>query len=546
MGCGWPCPCGSSDCGTICRNNLRDLNVDNFDFLTSWSNTGSGTVGTPSIAVSNSGSDLVFRLTWSTISASWSSANPYPSSFARIIALDKQVFSVADYGLPWARRDFWKYHGWGTNHWIVNGTDYIDRRYYWSQYSYYPSEVVTGTRYVGSPCVYAVFECNGTLFHCVGIGTYEEIDGPGGTGTGYEGRPWIPAHRSGESKHCLVTRRGYDLDWSSSVGFYENSGSSPYGSASLPGLPYQSISFGSPGSTTHNRDLPQWMIDYGYRMGFALSWQLGGQPITPKTTSSGGGGTVITNWTNQTIDADVLVKVKVWSPDIVTATPSVNCFENPTDFPNWYRFSLTVDSDVRNAFFALSDSECPDSFRVYDFPETTFVAADELIKMNGISGYIGGTPSSAQKHGVTVRVDNKVCESDANHATSMGSPPPVQNLNGATSYDGKYMGIYKILFREVCNSGETAVGCMIFTYFLSSITSGPVYHFEEGPVFYSSGLDASDGTVNVLSLYDANWTVQLDNDESGYFTGWANCLTPEQQAGITATISFHSSSPGTS
>jgi hypothetical protein len=238
----------------------------------------------------------------------------------------------------------------------------------------------------------------------------------------------------------------------------------------MPGLPYQALSVGSPSVSPNSRELQDWIVEFGYRMGFALCWQLGGQPVTPKTVTSVG-ESQLTSWTNQTINADVTVRVKTWSPDIVASTPSVNCFEPSSgSFPNWYRFSLTVDPAVRNAFKAMTPEECPYAHLIYDFPETTFVASDELSRMNNVSGYVSHNPPlDSQKHQVTTRVNGKVCEARELYSGSMVTPPPAQYLNGAKSYDGKFMGIKTIQFRQVCETGEESVGCMVLTYFLVNI-----------------------------------------------------------------------------
>jgi hypothetical protein len=196
------CCCGS-DCGSICRTNLRDLSVDNFDFLFSWDNSSSGgTVGAPVITTGNDGTDLLFRLQWQADGVTWASYNQYPFSFARVIALDTQVYTASDFGLPWLRRDYWRYISGGSNTWQVNGTDYISRRYTWDYY-YNPRETSSGTHYVGSPCVYAVIESNGILFHCVGRASGQ--DGTQGPGFAYAGRPWIGANTSSVETACLIT-----------------------------------------------------------------------------------------------------------------------------------------------------------------------------------------------------------------------------------------------------------------------------------------------------------------------------------------------------
>lgn len=547
---GWNCNCGSGNCGSICRQNLRDLSIENFDITFAWTdNKVSGTVGNPTIDVSNDGGDMLFRLQWTATGATWQSFNRWPNSRAWIIALDKQSYTISDYGIPWFRRDYWRYAGESNNHWIVNGTDYISQKYGWSSL-YVPGSASDGTHYVGSPLCFAVFECNGKIFHCVGSGSVEDVDKTTGSewlgpGMSYLSNLWIPAYRENPVRHCLVTRRGYDSTiWLPTAGFIPSSVSGiPSQSAPFPGVPFQPITSGAPGLFADAVILPQDLIDYGYRMGFAISWQLGGQPVTPKTTASVS-GSVQTTWGSQTIDADVMVRVKNWSADIIESTGSVNCFEPSGDFPAWYQFRLSVDTDVRNAFKAMTDEECPLAHLVYDFPSTEFVGADNINRMNGLSGYISHDPPLAtEKHAVTVRVSGTVCESQLLASNNVSSVNTTY-LNGATSYDGKFMGIRKIQFREICEGDEVAVGCRIFTLFLISVSGGGTPTYENGPVFYSNALDTSDGAVNVLSLYEENWTAE--QEQTGYCYTWANCLTDEQKAGITATLSFHSSAPGTS
>lgn len=542
------CCCGTTECGSICRTNTRDLSLSNYDLTFSWvDNKISGVIATPAITVSNDGTDMVFRLQWTATGATWQSFNRWPNSRAWVIAMDTQTYTVSDYGLPWFRRDFWRYAGSIDNRWIVNGTDYISQRYGWTSLLV-PTSASDGTLYVGSPLCFAVFECNGKLYHCVGNGSVGEHEQPSGLfslgpGYPYTSNLWIPSYREQSVRHCLMTRRGYDLAWSNSIGFVQSSTSGiPSQSTAFPGVPFQPITSGSPSNFPDSVTLPQDMIDYGYRMGFVICWQLGGQPETPKTTTSISGA-IQTTWGDQTIDADVSVRVKSWSPDIIESTGSVNCFEPSGDFPSWYQFRLSVDSDVRNAFKAMSDEECPLAHLVYDFPETEFVAADNINRMNNLSGYVSHDPPfSVQKHAVTVRVNGTVCESRLLASSSLYSTDPVY-LNGAASYDGKYMGIRKIQFRQICEGNEESVGCRIFTLFLTGMSGSGNPIYENGPVFYNNALDTSDGAVNVLSLYEENWTAEQEQD--GYCYTWANCLTDEQKAGITAILSFHSSSPST-
>ena len=533
--------CNNPDCGSICRVNERELSVDNFDFYADWvDNKISGTVNAPTIDVSNSGTDLVFRLQWSCANATWQSFNRWPNSRAWIIALDKQVYSVSDFGIPWFRRDFWKNAGNSENSWTVNGVEYISQLYNWSV-SGIPGPAMDGTHYVGSPMVFGVFESNGVMYHCVGIGSVGD-DAVFGA-YAYRSHLWIPSYKGTPVRQCLMTRRGYDLSWSSSVGFVPNSVSGiPSQAVAFPGVPYQPITSGAPNNFPDTVALPQSIIDHGYRMGFAISWQLGGQPTTPVTTTSIG-GSVQTTWPNHTIEADVKVRVKSWSPDIIESTPSVNCFQPSDDFPSWYQFRLSVDEDVRNAFKAMTDDECPFAHLVYDFPSTPFVGADEINRMPDLSGYTGRIPPlDSEKHAVTVRVSGTVCETRLLSSNNLNSVN-LDKLNGAKSYDGKYMGIRKIQFRQICEGDEESVGCRVFTLFLVNV-SGSTLSFENGPVFYSNSLDTSPGAVNVLSLYDPLWTAE--QEQTGYCYTWANCLSDEQKAGITALLSFHSSSPGTS
>jgi hypothetical protein len=461
MGCWWPkCNCvNQNNCGSICRTNGRSLLVENFDFSTDMVDfADSGTIGTPTFTYENEGTDLILRMQWSAENATWtSSGRSHPESRAWIMALDKHVYSVSDYGIPWIRRDHWRYGGDTDNSWIVNGEEYARDRYDFELLNLTPDADEEGPYYVGSPMVYGVIESNDQLYHCVGLlteGNTNVLSGAAWSSAlnGLKGRPWIRSGTNNIERQCLVTRRGYQ---GNSVGFFPAGYNNwPAGHRTFPGLPYGRLIYGAP-NISYSQDLPQDIIDHGYRMGFVVSWQLGGQPLTPHT------GSFNRTWADHTIEADIRVRIKSWYPDICNSTGSVNCFEPVAGFPSWCRIDIACEEEVRNAFKALTEEDCPHAPPVHDFPETPFACTLQLSAEPGVAGDDDAItpPTDAEKHSVTVSVSNDICQTDPLYIQSVSGPPPdTSRINGAQSYSGENMGVEAVYFRQVCEEGEETVG----------------------------------------------------------------------------------------
>lgn len=549
MACWWPlCNCRQTHvCGSICRSNSRSLAAGNFDVYTEFLDSGSGgSVETPVLTVTNDGTDLVLRMEWECEDRTWiSMGGTEPTSYFFAQFLDNHVYSASDYGLPWVRRDSFKYKGDTDSSWICNDSQYANRKYSWTTSFGLPtwSENSSG-RSVGSPCVYSVFEVNGLIYHLIGqLSSSPEDRIHLGSMNGFSGRPFIDHRSEQPQKQCLISRRGYN--GSNSIGFFYNMTlDTPY-TQGFPGLPFYGLNWGSGVVSLPSFDMMQDIIDHGYRMGFVVAWQLGTQPLTPYT------GTSTKTWSNHTITADSRVRIQQWIPDVVASTGTVNCFEPAADFPNWLKVKIDIPTEVREAYEALTTGDCPSKANIYSLPTSEFICRIELLRRINISG-VEDAPSvtDATKHSKTVSIvgDGMGFYNQSRRVCETGPLTPSQHAlndarNDAENSDGNPMGIHTIYFRQMCEENETSLACCVVTNFTTDVAgSEEVDTWYNGPVFFGDGLDTSDGAVNVLSLSDSRWLVHLEDISTGF--DWALCLTAEQVAEITATISFHSSMPG--